>query len=164
MESMFSFHSSKSIMFLTSEYRSVNNIRIERVWRDIRKDTLEYFRQIFFELERLDLLDPSSPTHLVCLYLVYQPRIQESLDRTIKSWNDHKIRTAGNRTPNALFQLSKEKAINSGYWRSDPGDDAQDVGEDYGEDHEACTAPPAEELEEDPAAPRSDHFNSREEE
>jgi hypothetical protein len=146
--------------FLNSNFRSVNNIRIERVWRDVRKDTLEYFRQIFMELERLNLLDPSSPTHLVCLYLVYQPRIQQSLDNTVASWNNHKVRTAGHRTPIAMFELSKERAINGGYWKNDPGDGLENVGDDYGEDGETWSVPPAEELAEDPAAPHSDRFDT----
>lgn len=88
-------------------------------------------------MERLGLLDPSNPTHLVCLYLIYQPKIQQSLDATIASWNNHKIRTVGNRTPIAMFELSKERAINAGYWNNDPGDNVAEVDEDYGEDGEA---------------------------
>jgi len=52
-------------------FRSLQNIRIERLWRDVRKDTLEMFRQIFFYLEEIGLLDMDSRIHHICLYLVF---------------------------------------------------------------------------------------------
>ena len=103
-------------------HRSTQNVRIERVWRDVRKDSLEAFRQTFQHLEDEGLLDVSNRRHLACLYLVYQPRIQASLDRTTEAWNSHQIRTAGNRTPVALYELSRTRAINGGYWHIDAGD------------------------------------------
>jgi hypothetical protein len=57
------------------------------------------------------------------LFLVFQPRIQLSLDRTGDAWNHHKIRTARNKTPIAIFELSHETAIRRGYWTGDAGDD-----------------------------------------
>ncbi|KAJ7315765.1 hypothetical protein DFH08DRAFT_790196 [Mycena albidolilacea] len=71
--------------------RSLHNIRIERLWRDVRKDTLETYRQIFIYLTDHDLLDMKNSIHCACLFLVYQPRIQASLDRTRDGWNHHKI-------------------------------------------------------------------------
>ncbi|GLB34620.1 hypothetical protein LshimejAT787_0201850 [Lyophyllum shimeji] len=37
--------------------RSIHNVRIERLWKDVRKDSLEAFRQIFDYLEKNFLLD-----------------------------------------------------------------------------------------------------------
>ncbi|KAF7349604.1 Integrase catalytic domain-containing protein [Mycena sanguinolenta] len=136
--------------------RSTQNIRMERGWRDVRKDTLEFFREIFMFLEANDLLDMENPVHRVCLFIVFQPRIQQSLDETISSWNLHKVRTAGNKTPQAIYQLSREKAINRGYWTGDPGDDINTASDSaYGQDPDA-PLPPLDELQEDPAAP--DYF------
>jgi hypothetical protein len=130
--------------------RSTQNVRIERTWRDVRKDTLEVFRQVFKHLEELGLLDMENTVHRVCLFIVYQPRIQASLDRTRHSWNLHKIRTAGNKTPVALYELSKEFAIQRGFWTGDPGDDmATASSEMYGHDPDA-PVPPQDELRDDP--------------
>ncbi|KAK6981683.1 Integrase catalytic domain-containing protein [Favolaschia claudopus] len=135
--------------------RSTQNIRMERNWRDVRKDTLEFFRQIFFYLEESALLDMENPIHRICLYIVFQPRIQHSLDETRSSWNLHKIRTAGNKTPTAIYELSKTRAINRGYWNSDPGDDIPTASNPtYGEDPEE-QLPPADELSGDHVA--ADH-------
>ncbi|KAI0059749.1 hypothetical protein BV25DRAFT_1808530 [Artomyces pyxidatus] len=88
----------------------------------IRKGTLETFRQIFFHLEESHLLDLNDRIHRACLVLVFLPRIQDSLNRMMDAWNHHKIRTAGNRTPIAIFELSREQALTGGYWTGDPGD------------------------------------------
>lgn len=128
----------------------------------MRKDSLEVFRRIFMHLEALGLLDMDDPVHRICLFLVFRARIQKSLDETLVSWNNHKIRTAGNRTPIAIYQLSREQAINRGYWTGDPGDDISEVNANYGRDSGDGIVPPAEELAQDPTAPRSDLFESPE--
>lgn len=87
--------------------------------------------------------------HRVCLFLTYHHRIQHSLNETVASWNLHKVRTAGNKTPLALYQLSREKAINQGYWTGDPGDDVGAVSDNYGEDPRERFSP-ADELADDP--------------
>ncbi|KAI0055545.1 hypothetical protein BV25DRAFT_1815421 [Artomyces pyxidatus] len=108
------------------------------------------YRQIFFHLEESNLLDMNNIFHRICLILVFRPRIQQSLNRTMDAWNHHKIRTAGNRTPLAIFELSREQAILGGYWTGDPGDPL-DLAADpqYGVDEEA-SAPPPNEMNEDP--------------
>ncbi|KDR65162.1 hypothetical protein GALMADRAFT_162466 [Galerina marginata CBS 339.88] len=109
-------------------------------------------------LEEIGLLDMENQIHRVALFLVFQSRIQKSLDRTTASWNAHKIRTAGNRTPIAIYELSRETAIREGYWTGDPGDDIDNVDDFYGYDDGAGIVPPAAEAAGDPIAPRSDHF------
>ncbi|KAF4615590.1 hypothetical protein D9613_012906 [Agrocybe pediades] len=142
--------------------RSIHNVRIERLWRDVRRDTLEFFRTLFLHLESIGLLDMENPIQRICLFLTYQHRIQISLDSTVASWNLHKVRTAGNKSPVALYQISREQAINRGYWTGDPGDDIRDVGDDYGRDlHESF--PPADELAEDPSEPSYTQMTPEEE-
>ncbi|KAJ6471144.1 hypothetical protein C8R47DRAFT_1200291 [Mycena vitilis] len=90
--------------------RSTQNIRMERGWRDVRKDTLQFFREIFLHLEEIGLLD-----------------MESSIDR-----------------------LSREKAINRGYWTSDPGDDVATASDpSYGVDSNE-PLPPLDELAKDP--------------
>ena len=93
-------------------------------------------------LESLFLLDIENPIHRTCLFLVYQPRIQSSLDRTLASWNVHKMRTMKYKSPLAIYELSKTAAMNAGYWDSDPGDTITDASHpDYGRDPGAPNPP-----------------------
>ncbi len=107
--------------------------------------------QIFMYLERAGLLDMDVEVHRVCLFLVFHSRIQAALDRTRDAWNHHKLRTERNRTPVALYELSRETAINRGYWTGDPGDPVDEVSADpaYGVDQRA-PAPPVAEMNEEP--------------
>ncbi|KAJ7239702.1 hypothetical protein C8J57DRAFT_1245817 [Mycena rebaudengoi] len=82
-----------------------------------------------------------------------RPRIQHSLNETRTSWKNHKIRTAGNKTPIAIYQLNRERAINRGYWTGDPGDDLLTASHpSYGEDPSE-RLPPPDELSGGPTAP-----------
>lgn len=115
-------------------------------------------------LEELGLLNTDSPIHLACLYLVYHTRIQKSLDHARQAWNHHSIRTARHKTPTAIYQLSREHAINAGYWTGDPGDSLHSVDNAYGVDGDAGFLPPQDEMASEPTAPRSDHFDTTAEE
>ncbi|KAJ7059255.1 hypothetical protein C8F01DRAFT_989671 [Mycena amicta] len=117
----------------------------------ISKDALEFFRQLFAYLEENRLLDMGNVIERICLFLVFQPRIQAALDAARQAWNLHKIRTARNKTPTAIYELSRVKAIRLGYWTGDPGDDLATAGQEgYGQD--AGAHPPADELAVDPQA------------
>lgn len=102
------------------------------MWVDVRKDSLEAFRQVFLYLEEKGLWDKENPVHCLCLWLVYHLRIQASLDRAKDAWNHHKIRTANSKAPVAIYELSRQKAINQGYWSGDCGDDVSCVNGYYG--------------------------------
>ncbi|KAJ7906727.1 hypothetical protein B0H13DRAFT_2333170 [Mycena leptocephala] len=57
----------------------------------------------------------------------------------------HKIRTARNKIPIAIFELSREEAIRRGYWTGDPGDDPNVAADPfYGYDGHAPLPPIAE--------------------
>jgi hypothetical protein len=112
-------------------------VRIERLWRDIRKDCLETFRQIFDHLEKSDLLDMTNWIHRLCLYVVFQPRIQQSLNHTADAWNHHRLRTEHHKTPLAIYELSRLEAQTKGYWTGDPGDDITTASDpSYGSEDE----------------------------
>lgn len=130
--------------------RSVHNVRIERLWRDVRKDCLESFRRIFMSLEEQELLDMNQPEHRSCVFLVFQKRIQASLDRAKEAWNFHQMSTEGSKSPLALFSISRQTAITRNYWTGDPGDPPEQALDPYyGFDGEA-PMPPAQEQAEDP--------------
>ncbi len=111
-------------------------MRIERLWLDVRKDSLKTYRQIFQYLEENGLLDMDNSVHRICLFLVFHPRIQASLDRTHDAWNHHQLRPEHYKTPVAIYELSRERAIRRGYWTGDPGDSVDEVRRDpyYGID------------------------------
>lgn len=107
-------------------------MRIERLWVDIQKDSLEAFRQVFLYLERNELWSKENPIQSLALYLVFQPRIQESLNRAKHAWNHHQIRTAHYRTPVAMYELSRQQLMNQGVWTGDVGDNISLVDGWYG--------------------------------
>ncbi|EJF59965.1 hypothetical protein DICSQDRAFT_44550, partial [Dichomitus squalens LYAD-421 SS1] len=131
---------------------------------DVRKDCLEFWRQLFMDLEDEGLLDMENEVHRVCLFLVFEKRIQASLDRAREAWNHHKLRTERNRPPIALYELSREQAILQGYWTGDPGDPVEDVRFDpgYGIDGDA-PVPPADERHTDPTMPSEEPVDLDEE-
>ncbi|KDR71498.1 hypothetical protein GALMADRAFT_143763 [Galerina marginata CBS 339.88] len=90
-------------------------------------------------------------------------RIQLSLDQTVASWNLHKVRTAGNKTPLAIYQLSREQAITQGYWTGDAGDNIGDIDGEYGIDG-GEGFPPLDELAVDPEAANHSQFSDKDSE
>lgn len=115
--------------------RSLHNIRIERMWRDVRKDCLEMFRQTFRYLEHAGLLNIDIRLHRVALFLVYGGRIQQSLDRMRHAWNAHPLRGKKMKSPNVLFMMSREEAIRDNRWFDNPGDDLETASDPlYGVD------------------------------
>ena len=60
--------------------RSVHNQRIERLWRDVFGGVIRLYYDIFYQLENLELLDPSSELNLFSLYYVFVLKIN-------KHWN-----------------------------------------------------------------------------
>ncbi|KAJ7592085.1 hypothetical protein C8J56DRAFT_781303 [Mycena floridula] len=138
---------------------------MEQNWRDVRKDTLEFFRQIFKHLEELDLFDLENDVHHICLYIIFQPQIQASLQRTISSWNLHRMRTEHYKTLISIYELSREKAIVRGHWSGDPGDDIATASHvDYGRESENEPMPPLDELQDDPVCPIRADYTSVDEE
>ena len=54
-------------------------------------------------MEQSGILNMSNDLHLFVLHLVFLPRINFALEEYLKMFNDHKIRTARNMTPNQLW-------------------------------------------------------------
>jgi len=76
---------------------STHNNRIERLWRDMRSHTTQFYMDLFrnFEDNGLDL------TNLLHIFTLqyFLPRINDSLQLFVQIWNNHKLRTEGSRSP-----------------------------------------------------------------
>ena len=89
--------------------RSVHNSRIERLWRDVYQLVLSSFYDLFLSLEESGHLDPDIEEQLYCLQFIYLPIINDALLKFVLSWNNHKLRTAGNKSPLQLFILGMQQ-------------------------------------------------------
>lgn len=95
--------------------KSVHNQRIERLWLDVKKNIVTYYRNIFYYLEQCHLLDPAYEADLFTLHYVFLPRINRSLSELENSWNNHPLSTAGNRSPLQLWHSGINAVTNSDY-------------------------------------------------
>ena len=91
---------------------SVHNQRIERLWRDLNRTLIRFFRLIFIHLEEEYGFDIDDTVHLYCLHYVYMARINRAFRTFTETWNNHSIRTEHNRTPLQLWQVGM---ITNGY-------------------------------------------------
>ena len=103
--------------------QSVHNQRIERLWKDVFSGCLYIFYSTFVYLEECGYLDITNSIHLFCLHYVYVQRINYHLQRFADSWNNHGIRTVGNRTPSQLWIIGLSEA---GISPNDNGSDIED--------------------------------------
>jgi len=107
------FGSRTSTSYLNSPCgTSVHNQRIERLWRDLNRTLIRFFRLIFIHLEEEYGFDIDDTVHLYCLHYVYMARINRAFRRFTETWNNHSIRTEHNRTPLQLWQVGM---ITNGY-------------------------------------------------
>lgn len=82
---------------------SVHNQRIERLWREVNRVLGALYKDLFIVMENSGILDLDNEVHLLALEIVYLPRINASLQEFEQQWNHHGIRTAGHKSPMALW-------------------------------------------------------------
>ena len=58
---------------------SVHNQRIERLWRDVYRYVCSTYHELFYAMEALGVLDPTSDEDLFVLHCVFLPRVNRSL-------------------------------------------------------------------------------------
>ena len=88
--------------------RSVHNQRIERLWCDVNDGVVKFYRDLFFYMESISILDPVNELHLFCLHYVYLPRINNHLAQWVDAWIHHPLRTASNRTSMQLWTEGRQ--------------------------------------------------------
>ena len=97
---MHDVHNSPSAVITGS---STHNERIERLWNDVRRSVTEEFRCLFYQLEYEGSLNPLNETDMYCLHYVFESRINHVINEFTIAWNNHKLSTERNRSPNQLF-------------------------------------------------------------
>ena len=83
--------------------RSVHNQRVEMLWRDVFGGVVKLYYDIFYQLENLELLDPSSELDLFSLHYVFVSKINKHLNIWKDGWVDHKLSSEAQYTPLQLF-------------------------------------------------------------
>ena len=83
--------------------RSVHNQRVERLWRDALAGVIKLYYDIFYQLEDLELLDPSSELDLFSLHYVFVPKINKHMNIWKDGWVNHKLSSEAQYTPLQLF-------------------------------------------------------------
>ena len=82
--------------------QSKYNTRIERLWRDERKNVFQFFIELFGSLES-EGMNINNDGHIFVLQFCFLPLLQKKLDISIAAWNVHKIATEKNLTPVQLL-------------------------------------------------------------
>ena len=79
--------------------QSVHNQRIERLWRDVHNYVSTFYKNVFYYLESIEMLDPNNEIDLYVLHYVFMPRLNKSLDIFVMQWNNHPLSGEHGRTP-----------------------------------------------------------------
>ena len=82
---------------------SKHNTRIERLWRDVHDEVIEFYISFFKTLEE-DGLDITNLLHIFVLQYMFIARIQEHLNHFVEAWNEHPIASERNKSPNRLLE------------------------------------------------------------
>ena len=86
-------------------FRSVHNVRIERLWVDVTAQVGAYWSEFFVQLELRHSLDVNNIHHIWLLQYLFLRIINAQLSFWADSWNQHKLQIRGgpNRSPADLF-------------------------------------------------------------
>lgn len=117
--------------------QSVHNQRIERLWLDVHTFIVSHFKNIFYYLESVQLLDPNSETDIYALHYVYIPMINRAVDQFILQWNNHPISGQRGSSPLQLWTKGFYKFAQSDYISVREVLDPKDIDSDYGVDDDA---------------------------
>jgi hypothetical protein len=88
-------------------YRSVHNVRIERLWVDVTAQVGAFWADIFADLELRYGLDINNIHHIWLLHHLFLRLINQQLTFFAESWNQHRIQIQDgpNRSPADMFSF-----------------------------------------------------------
>lgn len=84
--------------------RSTHNTRIERLWLDVRKNVIDFYKAFFMRLEEQGLKIDKLIDVYVLQYL-FLPKINFELHEFVSMWNNHGLSTENNITPLQLLRI-----------------------------------------------------------
>jgi hypothetical protein len=86
-------------------FRSVHNVRIERLWGDVTTQIGASWADAFTDLELHHGLDINNQNHIWLLHILFLPILNSQLGFFIQGWNSHRIQIRGgpNRSPEDMF-------------------------------------------------------------
>ncbi|KZR99875.1 Uncharacterized protein APZ42_004087, partial [Daphnia magna] len=84
--------------------KSVHNVRIERLWRDVFQSSSGPFYHTFTEMEQNEILDADNEVELFCLHFTCMDLLKRHMKYFQNTWNCHPVRTEKNMTPEMLFE------------------------------------------------------------
>lgn len=95
------------VLYILTVYfiRSVHNVRIERIWRDLTRNFGAKWKLFFRDLEVHDGLDRDLSSHIWLLHYLFLPAINHEALTWAGAWNLHSIaiRHERQRSPNDMF-------------------------------------------------------------
>ena len=112
-----------------NRYRSVHNIRIERLWVEVGQMIVSKWKLFFESLEQHHGLQVDSAAHLWLLHHLFLDNINDDIQEWAEHWNAHVMCLKGqqDRAPQDLFLIELQKcAANLGNRRDE--DNVEDVG------------------------------------
>lgn len=83
--------------------RSVNNQRIECLWKDVYEQVIHSFYQLFYNMEDHGQLYVESPVNIYALHFDLLPKLNCHLEVFRHGWNKHKMITEQSKTPEQLW-------------------------------------------------------------
>jgi len=88
-----------------NKIRSVHNIQIEHLWRDLKLGLGAKWKELFQTLEFYDALDHNSDAHIWLLHYLFLNDLNHELQEWAGSWNKHVliIRGEHSHSPRDLF-------------------------------------------------------------
>jgi hypothetical protein len=137
---------SQEVCLLTyTHYRSVHNVRIERLWVDVTAQVGATWADIFTGLELSYGLDINDDGHIWLLHHIFLPIINQQLEFFAGAWNMHRIQhrrgqnTGPSRSPIDMFMFDMYVHGVRGFTDRLPAEDQIDDAEleVYGVDWEA---------------------------
>ncbi|CAL8242155.1 unnamed protein product [Merluccius merluccius] len=94
--------------------KSVQNQRIERLWRDVWVAVTSKYHDVLHSLEEDGLLDIADVVHLFGVHYIFVPRLRADLDTFIRGWNNHPLRSGGGLTPEQLWCMGHLQDLDEG--------------------------------------------------